>query len=125
MGGFVDAEAQRGASYVYQVFTEATVQELNRLSAPVVVRMSVSAVLVQVEDLSVTVKAEDDNDTVLVDLTWSIPPGGRVDIYRTATRPRQALSSSPSKKPLWNKADCALNFGWPIPLSPLMALPRW
>ncbi|WP_218713777.1 hypothetical protein [Arthrobacter sp. BF1] len=119
LGGFVDAEAQRGASYVYQVFTEATVQELNRLSAPVVVRMSVSAVLVQVEDLSVTVKAEDDDDTVLVDLTWTIPPGGRVDIYRTATRPTAGIELKPIEEATLEQAGLRPEFRLAHPIEPL------
>lgn len=119
LGGFVDADAERGASYIYKVYTEAPVHNGILLSAPAVVQMNVSAVLMPVEDLAVTVKAEEDNDTVLVDLKWSTPPGGRVDIYRTATRPPAGIELKPIEEAILEQGGLRPEFRLAHPIEPL------
>ncbi|MFB9164006.1 hypothetical protein [Arthrobacter psychrochitiniphilus] len=119
LGGFVDAEAERGVSYIYKVYTEAAVHNVNRLSAPAVVHMNVSSVLLPVDDLAATVKADDDNETVLVDLNWSIPPGGRVDIYRTATRPAAGIELKAIEEATLEQGGLRPEFRLAHPIEPL------
>lgn len=91
LGGFVDTGAVRGASYIYQVFAEATVNGVQRLSPPKIVQLTVSSILLPVEDLEVRLQPEQEDGLVLCDLRWSTPPGGRVDIYRTQTPPTPGI----------------------------------
>ncbi|KAB1660078.1 hypothetical protein F8O01_03890 [Pseudoclavibacter chungangensis] len=81
LGGFVDTEADRGARYLYQVFAEAEFDGVARLSAPLNNEVLVSAVHRPVTDLSF--ELHDHEDAPLFDLSWSIPPGGQVVVYRT------------------------------------------
>ncbi|MDO5752291.1 hypothetical protein [Arthrobacter sp.] len=118
LGGFVDAQAERGAAYVYQVHAEAAVYEQTLLSAPSVVPITVSAVLLPVDDLNVTVNADEDADTVLVDLRWRIPPGGRVDIYRTATPPAAGIELKPLEEATLEQGGLRPEFRLAHPIEP-------
>lgn len=118
LGGFVDAQAERGAAYVYQVHAEAAVYEQTLLSAPAVVPITVSAVLLPVEDLTVSVNADEDTDTVLVDLRWKIPPGGRVDIYRTATPPPAGIELKPLEEAILDQGGLRPEFRLAHPIEP-------
>ncbi|MDO5051566.1 MAG: hypothetical protein Q4E05_01585 [Pseudoclavibacter sp.] len=97
LGGFVDTEADRGQRYLYQVFAEAELDGVSRLSAPISNELLVSAVHEPVRDLSF--ELEDSEDAPLFDLRWSVPPGGQVVVYRTDRPPqpgidRQALPAA-------------------------------
>ena len=81
LGGFVDTEADRGQRYLYQVFAEAEFDGVARLSAPSNSEVLVSAVHEPVRDLRFELL--DDDRAPLFDLTWTVPPGGQVVVYRT------------------------------------------
>lgn len=81
LGGFVDTTADRGQRYLYQVFAEAESDGLSRLSAPLNNEVLVSAVHRPVTDLRF--ELHDHEDAPLFDLSWSVPPGGQVVVYRT------------------------------------------
>jgi hypothetical protein len=86
LGGFVDAGVVRGARYVYLVCVEAPVDGVTRLSSASRVEVAVPAVLTPVTDLAV--EAHGEGDGRVFDLSWTDPPAGRVQIYRTPTAPR-------------------------------------
>ncbi|MDP9905647.1 hypothetical protein [Arthrobacter bambusae] len=93
LGGFVDAEAERGGAFIYKICAEGVVDNMTVLSAPASVPLQVSAVLAPVRDLRVD--TTDSNGTVQFDLSWTSPPGGEVVIYRTQAAPVAGLDLKP------------------------------
>lgn len=93
LGGFVDAEAERGKSYLYQVCAEAALGGDVRLSSPTGCTIRVSAVLEPVTDMRIAMSG--DNESSLFDLRWSSPAGGRVVVYRTEQPPQAGLELEP------------------------------
>lgn len=89
LGGFVDSEADRGQRYLYQVFAEAELDGVSRLSAPVSNEVLVSAVHEPVRDLSF--ELGEGEDSPFFDLRWSVPPGGQVVVYRTEQPPQPGV----------------------------------
>lgn len=94
LGGFVDGEAERGREYLYQVYAEAVVNGVARLSSPVVRPLRVSAVLKPVTDLT-AVEHGSELDVPCFDLQWAIPPGGTVVIHRNALPPEAGVELEP------------------------------
>ena len=80
LSGFVDFEAESGRRFVYRARCEVVVDGVGRLSEAIEATVGVTAVLTPVTDLSLTMH---DTDPVTVDLTWTPPRAGRVDVYRT------------------------------------------
>lgn len=93
LGGFVDAGAERGKAYLYQVYAEAAVGDDIRLSNPTPCTVRVSAVLEPVTDMCIGMNR--DNESSLFDLRWSIPAGGSVVVYRTEQPPQAGLELKP------------------------------
>ncbi|GGA55410.1 hypothetical protein GCM10011490_01600 [Pseudoclavibacter endophyticus] len=89
LGGFVDTTAERGQRYLYQVFAEAEFDGVARLSAPTNHDLLVSAIHEPVRDLSFDL--HDSADEPLFDLSWTVPPGGQVVIYRTERPPQPGI----------------------------------
>jgi hypothetical protein len=89
LSGFVDAAATRGSAYLYQIYSEAEVDGVSRLSKPISVPVKLSAVLAPVNDLEIRLTGTDD--TPLFDLRWSPPPAGTVVIYRTDQPPTPGI----------------------------------
>jgi hypothetical protein len=85
LNGFADSDAEGGRSYVYRARCEAIVDGVGRLSQAVEATVAVTAVLEPVTDLSLTLH---NTDPVTVDLTWTPPRAGQVDLYRTPDGPR-------------------------------------
>jgi hypothetical protein len=120
--GFVDTGVVRGERYVYQVSVEARVDGARRLSAPVVVDVAVSAVLLPVTDLSWTNSAVTNsavtnsavtnsavtNSAVTnsavgpgavanptIDIAWTPPDAGRVQVHLTQEPPAPDATGRP------------------------------
>lgn len=93
LSGFVDADAERGKAYLYQVCAEAALGGELRLSSPTACTIRVSAVLEPVTDMCIVVTA--DNESSLFELRWSSPAGGEVMIYRTEQPPQAGLELEP------------------------------
>lgn len=91
--GFVDAEAERGKVYLYQVCAEAAVDDDIRLSNPVTCTVRISAVLEPVTDMCIDM--HPDSDPPLLNLSWSIPAGGTVVVYRTEKPPQAGIELKP------------------------------
>ncbi|QCB96207.1 hypothetical protein E5206_04080 [Arthrobacter sp. PAMC25564] len=89
LGGFVDARAERGSHYLYQVYAEAVVDGVARLSSPANSSLKVSAVLEPVSDLEI--RLSSDPDIPYFELEWSAPAGGTVSIYRTELPPTSGI----------------------------------
>lgn len=94
LGGFVDTGAARGERYLYQVFAEAEVDGVLRLSPVWAKEVLVSSIHEPVRDLQF--QLSDDEALPLFHLSWTAPPGGQVVVHRTARPPeagsnRQAL----------------------------------
>lgn len=85
LGGFVDETAERGESYIYRLVVEAlSTDQQRRLSAPIDLRLDVSAELMAVDDLTMSQANEPGGS---FELTWTAPKAGRVRIYRLETAP--------------------------------------
>lgn len=93
LNGFVDADAERGKAYLYQVYAEAALGGDVRLSSPTACTIRVSAVLEPVTDMSIAMTG--DNESSLFELRWSSPAGGKVVIYRTEQPPQAGLELAP------------------------------
>ncbi|WP_190987945.1 hypothetical protein [Pseudarthrobacter sulfonivorans] len=93
LGGFVDAEAERGKAYLYQVCAEAALGGDIRLSSPTACTIRLSAVLEPVTDMCIAMTG--DNESSLFDLRWSSPAGGTVVVYRTEQPPQAGLELEP------------------------------
>jgi hypothetical protein len=89
LGGFVDADAERGKAYLYQVCAEAALGGDVRLSNPTASTIRVTAVLEPVTDMCIAMTR--DNESSLFDLHWSSPAGGTVVVYRTEQPPQAGL----------------------------------
>ncbi|PPH07750.1 hypothetical protein [Rathayibacter sp. AY1H3] len=89
LGGFVDRNAVRGEKYLYQVFAEAVIDGVPRLSAPTAVPIDIPNVHEPVLDLAF--ELHDDADAPFFDLSWTVPPGGDVVIYRTTAPPSAGI----------------------------------
>lgn len=85
LGGFVDREADRGRQYLYQVYTEAIVDDVIKLSSPINVPIKVSAALERVGDLAVH-QFRHGGDR-LFDVSWTAPPAGKVVVFRSEGGP--------------------------------------
>lgn len=83
LGGFVDYDAEPGHKYHYQLQVEA--EGSSQLSFPTSVPVTTSAVLEPVQDLDCALG--DDADAQFA-LSWTPPPIGHVEIYRTENGPR-------------------------------------
>ncbi|KAB1644318.1 hypothetical protein F8O06_09700 [Pseudoclavibacter sp. CFCC 14310] len=100
LGGFVDAAAERGKHYIYQVLAEASVvqmqqgqqNQVNLLSSPFIKDLTISVQHEQVLDLEFALK---DGETPSFDLRWTPPRGGRVLVYRTMEPPAPGLDRQP------------------------------
>jgi hypothetical protein len=106
LSGFVDAAATRGSSYLYQIYSEAEVDGVPRLSKPISVLIKLSAVLAPVTDLEITLAGNDDKP--LFDLRWSLPPAGRVVIYRTEQPPTPGIELEPHAEEVLDQAGLQL-----------------
>jgi hypothetical protein len=91
LSGFVDSDAEGGRTYIYRARCEVIVDGVGRLSEAVEAQVAVTAVLAPVTDLSLTVH---NTDPATVDLTWTPPPAGQVDLYRTPDGPRAGAESA-------------------------------
>lgn len=89
LGGFVDPMPNRGEKYLYQVFTEAVIDGVPRLSAPTSIPIDISVVHEQVLDLAF--ELHDDAEAPFFDLAWSVPRGGEVVVYRTTEPPTAGI----------------------------------
>ena len=85
LGGFVDANAERGRRYRYRARCEVLVDGVARLSGVAQAEVAVLAVLSPVADLGLTMLP---SDPVTFDLSFTPPPAGRVAIFRTQGAPR-------------------------------------
>jgi len=94
LGGFIDGEAERGREYLYQVYAEAVVGDVARLSSPVVRPVRVSAMLRPVTDLA-AIEHPQETDVPCFDFQWTVPPGGTVVIHRTELPPDAGLELKP------------------------------
>ena len=94
LGGFIDGEAERGREYLYQVYAEAVVGDVARLSSPVVRPVRVSAILRPVTDLA-AMEHPQETDVPCFDFQWTVPPGGTVVIHRTELPPDAGLELKP------------------------------
>lgn len=83
--GFVDDGAESGRRYLYQLLVEAEVSGNAQLSLPTVVPVTTSARLTAVPDLAC--QLHEREGAPRFDLEWTVPPQGRVVIYRTAAAP--------------------------------------
>lgn len=85
--GLVDADSKPGEKYVYTIFAAAN-SSGDGITAwsdvPVKVQIKVPEVLVPVMDLDVQ---RDPDHPQVVNLSWSDPPSGRVEIYRSERAP--------------------------------------
>jgi len=115
LGGFVDAGAARGERYLYQVYAEAAVDGIARLSTPSVVDMSVSIVHEPVRDLSFDL--HDDVENPFFNLSWTRPPGGRVVVYRSAKPPLAGIEQGVQPESVLEQANLRLDDRLAHPLS--------
>lgn len=102
LGGFVDSAATRGSRYLYQAVVEAPVDGVGQRSFPVVRPMLVSDVIEQVIDLAVVRHGEESPQ---FDLSWTIPPGGQVVIYRSEQPPLPGVELKPRPESALNQAN--------------------
>ncbi|RCK68983.1 hypothetical protein DT076_13840 [Desertihabitans brevis] len=87
--GFVDDTVVPGQSYLYAVRTRIATGPSSSVLSPLLRHALVVPVRPEpVTDLRVELRPDD-----LVDLRWSPPPTGHVEVYATATPPPQFLSS--------------------------------
>ncbi|NQX12316.1 hypothetical protein HQQ80_11820 [Microbacteriaceae bacterium VKM Ac-2855] len=89
LGGFVDPAPARGEKYLYQVFAEAVIDGVPRLSAPTSIPVDISVVHEPVLDLAFDL--HDDAEAPFFDLAWSVPRGGEVVVYRTTEPPSAGI----------------------------------
>lgn len=89
IGGFVDAEAQRGRRYLYRAIGEVEVDGRTMLSPPAHAEVAVSVVLEAVDDL--TVHTHGGGADARFDLEWTSPAAGTVVMYRTESGPKPGL----------------------------------
>jgi hypothetical protein len=106
LGGFVDAAATRGSSYLYQIYAESEVDGVAKLSKPVSAPVKLSAILAPVSDLEITLR--DNGERPLFDLRWSQPPAGRVVIYRTEQPPTPGIELEPHAEDVLEQAKLKL-----------------
>lgn len=106
LSGFVDAAATRGSAYLYQVYSEAEVDGVVRLSKPISVPVKLSAVLAPVTDLEIMLSGNDDKP--FFDLRWSPPPAGKVVIYRTEQPPTPGIELEPHAEDVLDQAGLQL-----------------
>lgn len=85
MTGFIDRDPERGCRYVYRVRCEVEVDGVVRLSEAIESEIQVSAVREPVTDLTLARHGKSDGETV--DLEWTSPRFGQVQIYRTPDPP--------------------------------------
>lgn len=88
--GFVDAEVERGSRYLYRVVAEVSVGGALRWSRPRQHDVLVSVVLTGVQDLTVTITEPNQ----LLDMVWTTPPVGQVQVYRSKEPPPADLNGS-------------------------------
>ncbi|WP_394254119.1 hypothetical protein [Pseudoclavibacter helvolus] len=93
LGGFVDTKATRGERYLYQVFAEAEVDGVTRLSPVWVKDLHVATVHEPIRDLSFHLDPGDGSP--LFDLSWTAPPGGHVEVYRSEKPPEAGSNREP------------------------------
>lgn len=89
LGGFVDTEAVPGVSYLYQFFAEAEVDAVPRLSSPISLERGTSPRHERIEDLAF--ELHDDLESPYFNLSWTVPPGGQVVVYRTERAPEAGI----------------------------------
>jgi len=90
LGGFTDETAQPGQAYEYRVYAFADVREVATPSPYVAVGVRIKATLHQVNDLAVSLQEGSED---LYDLTWSKPPLGKVEIYRSESPPASGIDA--------------------------------
>jgi hypothetical protein len=84
--GFRDDAVSPGSTYVYRVLAVAEIDGVEHQARPFVVSVAVAAPVEPVTDL--TVGADPGTGSPgTVALTWTRPPVGRVDVYRTPDGP--------------------------------------
>ena len=89
-GGFTDNDAVPGAEYEYRIYSVAMVGDQEELSPYFVSRqVTLQAVVVAVDDLSVVACAGSDST---YDLTWTMPPLGNVELYRSERPPAAGIT---------------------------------
>lgn len=89
-GGFTDNEAVAGAEYEYRIYSVAKIGDQEELSPYFVSRrVKLQAVVVAVDDLFV-VACEGSESTY--DLTWTMPPLGNVELYRSERPPAAGIT---------------------------------
>lgn len=88
LGGFVDYHAEPGHKYYYQLQVEA--EGSSQLSFPVNVAVTTSAVLEPVTDLDCQL---GDDGLAQFTLSWTPPPIGTVEIFRTERGPRSGADN--------------------------------
>jgi hypothetical protein len=81
-GGFTDRSAEPGQEYEYRVYAVAPDAKgaSDQMSPAVSARVHITAPVLGVGDLSVT---DSSGQQSSVDLQWTMPPVGSVEIYRT------------------------------------------
>lgn len=88
--GFVDNSATPGQDYEYSVYAVAVVGGNTRFSAPVTRAVTIPVVPDQVTELEATQRAHKGKS--VLDITWTQPPVGAVQLYLTREQPDPALS---------------------------------
>jgi hypothetical protein len=89
--GFIDESVTGGAEYEYRIYAVADVDRKQQYSSPMRFRVAVPGTLHPVEDFAVAPSA---NDPDAVDLSWSPPSSGRVEVYATAHEPPAASAGA-------------------------------
>ena len=107
LGGFVDSQAVRGEKYRYQIYSEALVDGIAQLSAPLTIPIAVSIVHEPILDLSFTL--HDDVDSPFFDLSWTAPAGGRAVIYRTTQAPKAGIERRQQDESVLEQAGLTLD----------------
>jgi hypothetical protein len=88
-GGFTDNLAQAGDEYEYRVYAVASVSGSPEEFSPAVARtVKLQAVVNPVNDLKVTLSETSEST---YDLSWSVPPLGKVEIYRSESQPAPGI----------------------------------
>jgi hypothetical protein len=89
LGGFTDRDADPGEDFEYRVYVVARVGgDSEEMSQPVKRPVRVPVVVHPVTDLRVMASPDRKNT---FDLSWTMPPAGDVEIYRTEQRPAAGL----------------------------------
>lgn len=94
--GFVDSGAERGKRYQYRFYTQVSVGDQTLQSRMEKVDIETSTVLEPVDDLEITLEESDTGPRFT--LTWTTPPAGEVEIYRSDSGPSAGAEDEVSSR---------------------------